>query len=161
MPESIKNGHDMGLSCLRIIPSDPAWIPEPPIAERLAARARDMFAWRSEEVSVMDRGEIVFVDQGQLFGEIRCPISGSVIAVGWWKSRMSEAYGNGFTDLSVRTPCCGYQTSLNELDYRPAAGFARLIIEVTDLEYEYAQEEEMAELSAIAGRPLRQISAHY
>jgi hypothetical protein len=151
----------MGFSCLRIIPDDPAWTPEPPIAERLAAAARDMLAWRSEQVSVGDRGEVVFVDPGELFEQIRCPNSGSVIDIGWWKSRMSEAYANGFTDLRVKTPCCGLETSLNDLDYRPAAGFARFIIEVRDLEYEYAQEEEMAELSAMAGRPLRQVSAHY
>lgn len=151
----------MGFSYLRIIPDDPAWTPEPAIAERLATVAREMFASRSEEVSVGDRGEIVFVDTGELFEEVRCPHCGSVIDIGWWKSRMSEAHANGFTDLRIKTPCCGFETSLNDLDYRPPAGFARFIIEVLNLEYEYAQEEEMAELSAVAGRPLRQIAAHY
>jgi hypothetical protein len=151
----------MGFNCLRIISDDPAWTPEPPIAERFAAAAREMFAWRSEQVSVGDRGEVVFVDPGELFEEVRCPNCGSAIDIGWWKSRMREAHANGFTDLRVKTPCCGSETSLNDLDYRPAAGFARFIIEVRNLEYEYAQEEEMAELSAIAGRPLRQIAAHY
>lgn len=151
----------MGSSYLRIISDDPAWTPEPPIAERLAAAAHEMFTSRSEEVSAGDRGEIVFVDPGGLFEEIRCPNCGSVIDIAWWQDRMDEAHVNGFTDLRVKTPCCGSETSLNDFDYRPPAGFARFIIEVRNLGYGYAQEEEMAELSAIAGRPLRQIAARY
>jgi hypothetical protein len=151
----------MGSSYLSIIPDDPAWTPEPAVAERLTAVACEMFAPRSEEVSVGDRGEIVFVDTGELFETIRCPHCGSVIDIGWWQSRMSQAHANGFTDLSIKPPCCDFGTSLNDLDHRPPAGFARFIIEVLNLDYEYAQEKEMAELSAVAGRPLRQIAAHY
>lgn len=151
----------MSFSYLRIIAGDPDWSPDAETAARLEATARELFAWRSREVSAGDRGEIVFVDQGEWFEEVRCPNCGSVIGTDWWQSRMSEAHATGFTDLSVKTPCCGFDTSLNDLDYRLPAGFARFVIEILDLEYTYAQEEEMAQLSAIAGRSLRQIAAHY
>jgi hypothetical protein len=151
----------MGLSYLRIISGLPGWSPDERTAGQLASAARDLFGGRSEGISAEDRGKIVFVDQGEWFEQVRCPKCGTAIDIHWWQDRMDEAYATGFTNLAVRTPCCGFDTSLNDLDYHLPAGFARFVIEVRELENTYADEEEIVQLSRIAGRPMRQIAAHY
>lgn len=151
----------MSSNYLRIIPDVPDWVPDESTAQRLATAARELFAGRSSEVSSGDRGEIEFVDQGAWFESVSCPNCGAVIDESWWQDRMGTAAETGFTDLSVRTECCDFLTSLNDLVYRLPAGFARFVIEVRELDKTYADDAAMATLELTAGHPLRQIAARY
>ncbi|WP_152617466.1 hypothetical protein [Phaeacidiphilus oryzae] len=151
----------MSSNYLRIIPDIPDWVPDESTAEQLALIAGELFAKRSSEVTAGDRGEVGFVDQGAWFESVSCPGCGAPIDDSWWQDRMDAAAETGFTDLSVRTECCGVATTLNDLVYRLPAGFARYVIEVRELDKTYADEEEMATLQRAAGRPLRQIAARY
>ncbi|WP_052433357.1 hypothetical protein [Streptacidiphilus carbonis] len=151
----------MSSNYLRIIADLPDWTPDGPRAEQLGAAAQEMFGARSAEVTSGDRGEIVFLDQGEWFEGISCPNCGAAVDTAWWGERMDTAAENGFTDLSVTTECCGSATSLNDLVYRKPAGFARFVIEVRELDKTYADDTSVAALEQIAGRPLRQVAARY
>lgn len=151
----------MSINMLRIIPDLPSWVPDDEVASRLSEAADRLFGEHSRRVTAEDRGEISFIDQGEWFEKIECPNCGSEIEDAWWQDRMSEAYANNFSDLSIRTPCCNSVMSLNDLVYRLPAGFARFVIEIEELDQTYAREDAIALLSQISGRPMRQIAARY
>lgn len=151
----------MASNILSILADVPELAPSEAVAVELETVARKLFEQRCAEISVVDSGMVEFIDQGGLFGELNCPNCGSEIDIPWWQDRMDESYANSFSDLGIRVPCCGFATSLNELEYRLPAGFARFAIQVRDFENPWADEEEMAALTRVAGRPLRQILARY
>ena len=49
-----------------------------------------------------------------------------------WTEAIHAAAAAGFADLDVRVPCCRSKTSLNDLDYRGPAVFARFVLEATE-----------------------------
>ncbi len=70
------------------------------------------------------------VSCGANLEQISCPQCGAELAFDWWGEAVSERYGTGFSTLVVTVPCCGVETSLNELTYDWPMGFARFRIEV-------------------------------
>lgn len=151
----------MASNLLTIIADVADWAPDEATAAELEALAQRLFAGRCAELRVEDFGEVAFIDQGGLFEDITCPACGSGIGIPWWQDRMDESFEAAFTDLGVTVPCCGAATSLNKLEYRLPAGFARFAISVRDLDHPWAGEEEVAALSRVAGQPLRQVLARY
>ncbi len=117
----------MTVDYLRLIPEDPSYIP----ATQNQSVAMEEFsrllpAGVEIEISVYDTAQ--FIDQGENFEQVSCPFCGSKLATDWWQDAMDEAYKNLFENLSVTLPCCTRQTSLNNLDYRMPAGFARFVL---------------------------------
>jgi hypothetical protein len=151
----------MSTSVLKVIPIDPKWTPGP--AEREKARALLLrYVPESPEVIAVVREHVEFIDQGGNFERILCPGCGEELVTEWWQSAMDKAYEGHFEDLRVRTPCCRSATTLNELKYEWAAGFARFSIEARDPNRsEELSKEEMGGLEALLGCRLRQVWAHY
>ena len=78
--------------------------------------------------------------------------------------QMAEAAENDFADLTVRTPCCDTETTLNDLDYRLPAGFARFVLSVQDPQREGRPDltpEDLAAIGHALGHDVRQVLAHY
>jgi hypothetical protein len=73
---------------------------------------------------------------------------------------MEKADATHFTDLTIVTPCCKKQTSLNDLKYVTPAGFAKFVLSVNDPETEI-NETDLITLQKILGTPLKAIYAHY
>ena len=120
----------MSTHLLRVIPMDPYWVPEQVGIELARALLSRLLPGQAVEHRVYD--EPVFIDQGENFEDVRCPSCGTVLDAGWWGERMDEADATGFTELGVRCPACGRDTTLNDLDYRLPAGFARFELIVRD-----------------------------
>ena len=73
---------------------------------------------------------------------------------------MDEAYQKQFTDLTFVTECCHKKTSLNDLTYHSAAGFAKFVITISDVQNQLSKND-FKELQQILGTLLRNIGAHY
>jgi len=73
-----------------------------------------------------------FVSPGNRVASVFCNSCGARIESSWWDSAMNHAWTSRHAELRVRVPCCGRQTSLNDLRYEPSAGFARFILEASN-----------------------------
>jgi DNA-directed RNA polymerase subunit N (RpoN/RPB10) len=125
---------------LRIIPTDPFWLPSPAVAEAIGSRLRR-------------HPSIAFIGSGAPFTAIGCPACGAAIAERWWRERMDAGYDTereAYEVLTVAPPCCEALVSLNDLAYEPPAGFAR--VEVV------AGAEDVARVTAALGHPVRVVS---
>lgn len=117
---------------IRVIPIDPAFIPETDAAEQ-ARSLLDSLALSNlggQAARIIDAGKILFVDAGEYFQSVGCPWCGSLIEIDWWQERMSTAFNDGFMNLAIRTPCCDVTSSLNDLMYDWPQGFAQWRLEV-------------------------------
>ena len=145
---------------LSLIPTTPEYVP---VAEALA-RARELFAGfvpAADEIEARITDEIEFVDQGENFERVRCPNCAAELAMEWWQEAMDTAYQTRFQNLKVTTVCCGFTTSLNELDYHWPAGFARFCLRVRGPRQKEVAPEHIRKLEEVLSTPLRQIWTHY
>lgn len=117
-------------SHLILIPTDPTYVPHDDEAEA-AADALEMLLPAAREVSYDMFDDVRFIDAGEAFEAITCPLCGKD-AHGWWPSAMDRAAENEFKILTLTAPCCGGNTNLNELNYQPAAAFASFILVATN-----------------------------
>ncbi len=142
---------------LHLIPIDHNYVPSP---ERIQ-QALELISsiWRDvvPEVSVTD---VKFVHSGTNLESISCPNCGAKLDFVWWGEAMNRAYSTDFHDLSIRTPCCGYRTNLNDLQYYWPAGFARFRISFLNPR-QRIDDEMIRHLARILGGELRKVWAHF
>lgn len=148
----------MSTSIIKIIPKDETTT----FARNISDKAVDYLnsRVRADSINVTVHDAPVFVDCGSNLEEIVCPVCGDEISFDWWGEAMDKASASGFTDLSIELPCCGKRSSLNDLRYDFPCGFARWILEISDLVDELPTEI-LWEIEAILGEELRVIEAHY
>ncbi|MEU6272032.1 zinc ribbon domain-containing protein [Streptomyces populi] len=147
---------------LTVIPADPYWRPGEDVAERAADALSRMLpdddARRGLEAKWHDGVEVVWC--GSNLKRISCPHCGAECPLDWWADAVTERYEEGFSTLTAAVPCCGAETSLNELVYDWPMGFARFRIEVLYPNRSWLTDEELAALTDLLGHPLRQILIH-
>lgn len=150
---------------LRLIPTDPIFIPTPAAQER--ARAFFVAAVSpADEIDMRVEDHVVFVDQGGLFDAVSCPSCGmrfddTPTTLDWWSAAMDAAWAGRFVDLIATMPCCGVRLSLNDLLYDMPAGFARFILEARNPRVATIEGTGLATLSQLLGCELRVIWTHY
>jgi len=118
----------MSDSIFKIFPTDPAFIPTPDQVSTLKtyfSTHQNQLEW---QINISD--EINFIDPGDNFETIRCPLCDELIDGELWQDMMDQSYQSGFTNLNILTPCCQKRSSLNHLNYHFPAGFARFVIEI-------------------------------
>ncbi|MEX3654097.1 hypothetical protein ABFW14_01560 [Mycolicibacterium fortuitum] len=148
-----------------IFPTDPRWVPS--LDREGAARAVFELLMGSDiEVKVNRPGRVVFEDAGECFETIRCPACGTLVGqnpknMDWWVARIHGAWteADGFWPLDVTTPCCGVQTSLNDLVYDAPQGFASWSVAARDPVYAM-DEDNLALVAAALGHPVRWAHRH-
>ena len=122
----------MSSNYLRLIPSDPNFMPE----EQAQIQARaifETFVPKAYEISSRAYENVIFVDAGVNYERISCPFCGAVLNHNWWINEMNWSYNKtNFTDLTTSTPCCEIRCTLNDLRYEWPMGFPRFIIEAID-----------------------------
>jgi hypothetical protein len=148
----------MSEAYLRLIPTDPTYVPSTEEAKEALATLASF--WPDVELTVLNWDEIQFIDQGSNFESIRCPQCGARLDLTWWSQAMSRAAALRFEDLSVVTPCCSRQTSLNDLIYYWPAGFAKFAISVRNPNKDL-EPYETTRLAGMLGTSLRIVWAHY
>ena len=148
----------MSSTVLKIIPANPTFVPVK-IHEGNAKSLLTRF-FKPEQIEFITTDTIGFIDQGQNFESVACNLCGQNIEIEDWQNAMDEAYQTHFNDLAFVTPCCHEKTSLNDLTYHSAAGFAKFIILISDAQNEIP-EKVIKELQIILETTLKTIWAHY
>jgi hypothetical protein len=150
-------------SYLQFIPQAMHFIPD-----RLAQeKARELFSRlvpKAEDVSMwMNETKMSFVDQGTNFDNLHCPICKQELDTEWWGQAMDKAFeGDGFTNLTIQTPCRHSLSSLNDLEYYFPAGFAQFGLSARNPNVTTEQTLRIqAELEKVLGCELKLIWSHY
>ena len=145
---------------LRIIPVDPTFVPAADAQKSATARLGEALpAADGIEGRVTD--EVAFVDAGENFESVSCPRCGSENDQEWWGEAVGRAAENDFEELDVTLPCCGGQSTLNELRYEMPQGFARFVLEATNPNIEQLPEHLVRALSDALRCEIRAIWARY
>lgn len=145
---------------ITLIPTSPAFVPAPAVLEK-GKEFFSRFLTGADDIEASVTNEITFVDPGENFERVCCPGCGSELGTAWWQEAMNQSYKPRFENLSVLTPCCGLATSLNDLDYRWPAGFARCRLSARSPKVTEISPEQIQELEQLLGTRLRQIWVHY
>lgn len=146
---------------LRVIPTEPTFVPLPGKARRGQDVLTQFIAAATSraEVRAVDHGSIVFIDAGANFETITCPWCEALIDIEWWQVRMETAARVDFTNLLTRTRCCDVTTSLNDLRYHWAQGFARWWLEVLNPDMPALSDVQLEAISIAIGHPARAVYA--
>lgn len=148
---------------LSVIPIDPYWQPDRTAGEAATAIVRALAPdpdGATVEVRTSWHEIVTLVDCGQNLERIGCPACGTDADTEWWQDLMEARYEDGFDDLSARMPCCGTDTSLDQLDYQWPCGFARFEIEVWNPPQIWFTDDELSRIASTLGHKVRQIRAH-
>jgi len=145
---------------LRLIPTDPYWLPEVEAAQRAAATLSSLVPG-ADGVAVELYDAVTFIDQGANFDRLSCPACLVELEKDWWDSQMGYAADASFANLAVTTPCCGATTSLNSLIYDWPAGFAHAELSVLNPQRGWLDDAELAQVATELDHPLKQVMAHY
>lgn len=160
----------MATSVILLIPTDPEFVPSALSQEQAVALLQPLLPDVTSVVTARVTEYVEFVAQGENFERIVCPFCSTELAIPWWHEAMNKAHEKRFIDLSIDTPCCHIESSLNDLQYEWPAGFARFILElhepfVRDREGVHQMLEMnqnlLGKLEEVLGCPLRVIWAHY
>lgn len=144
---------------LRLIPSSPVFIPDKNAIDKAVFLLKEDFPYPDMvRIEVSDSPR--FIDQGANWERVVCPCCDETLDLGWWQNAMDNAFANGFQNLIVKVPCCGIETTLNDLIYDWPAGFAQFLIEIRNPGMGVA-DARINQLETILGSPLRKILAHY
>jgi hypothetical protein len=154
---------EMSDNVLSVISDDPSWTPASSTAEQATSIFRQLFP-DAGDVAAESFGGVQFVDQGGNFDTVACPSCAATLDRAWWSERMDAAYcaeTRCFDDLAVVMPCCGIQSSLNDLTYSWPAGFASFALVARNPGRSWLRPDELAKLSETLGCDVRQVLAHY
>jgi hypothetical protein len=147
---------------LSVIPTDPRWRPEPPLAERVRVIVEGLLPDLDgiTEVKLTWHQRVAVVDCGANLQRITCPHCTAEIDTNWWGDLIEDRYEMGFDDLTADLPCCGRTASLTDLGYDWPCGFARFEIEIWNPERGWFSTDELTAVAKAIGHPVRQIMAH-
>ena len=149
----------MSDNILKIIPSSPEYVPNEDVVRRAKNYLSAIFP-DVEKICINLSDDVRFIDQGTNWERVICPGCGIELDPAWWQEAMDSAYQNRFVNLSIQMPCCGTESSLNDLQYECPAGFARFSFEI----YNAIKDINLGELRSleqIVGNKLKIIWAHY
>ncbi|GIU67352.1 hypothetical protein [Candidatus Phycosocius spiralis] len=144
------------LSYLILIPTDPIYVPTEEQAET-GADALEALMPAAEEVTYDMFDDVRFIDGGQAFEAITCPLCGKD-AQAWWHNAMDKAAEAEFEELECTATCCGGQTSLNALIYQPAAAFTRFTLVATNAGVGGLNETDLTAIGVPLGCKLRVVT---
>jgi hypothetical protein len=145
---------------LVLIPTQPDFIP-PETAQAKALEKLKSFVSKADEVVCDTTPDIRFFDAGVNFEKVSCPMCRLELPSRWWERSMEAAGRKDFSDLRVTLPCCGKPSTLNDLMYFWAQGFARFGLEVQNPGLKDLRADQVRELEQILGCSLKVILAHY
>ncbi|NNE82218.1 MAG: hypothetical protein HKN18_18250 [Silicimonas sp.] len=150
----------MSASYFVLIPADPSR-ESPENAEEIRTTLAKMLAARRSRLK--DYGKLQFIDCGENFETIACPNCQAPITTKQWHAWMDEDWHGeeGFHLHRHETPCCGFDCTVNDLNYHCNQGFARWFISAEIDQKANLIAEELETLDRIAGFALKVIHQRY
>jgi hypothetical protein len=149
---------NMSSTILKVIPTDPSYAPNKLEQDNATKFLSKLYDKKQIEFKATDT--IEFIDQGENFDSVSCNLCRQDIKIEDWQNAMEKAHDKQFMNLTFVTPCCNKKTSLNDLTYHSAAGFAKFVISISEGQNELS-DKDFKELQNILGTALRNIWAHY
>ncbi len=143
---------------LKIIPTDPAHSCNEETQQEIISLLSKFYS--PQQIELINTDSIEFVDPGQNFESVSCHLCGQLLKIEDWQSLMGYAFEANFGSLNFTTSCCNKEVSLNDLNYNWPAGFARLIISVTDAQTEL-KGNKLLELKSLLQCDIRVIWTKY
>lgn len=142
----------VAMRALVLIPTEPSWQPELVDAASARELAEDLLAPEGPTTAdFCDEVEALLADDLAVF----CPNCERQADQAWWEESLADAEALNYRALAVMLPCCGKRGDLNQLDFRPASGFARFKITAHDPTDEMPGPEEIATIAAALEHPIR------
>ncbi|OBB32470.1 hypothetical protein A5792_01855 [Mycolicibacterium peregrinum] len=155
----------MSVEWFAVFPTDPQWVPSQD-REDAARAVFEVLMGADIEVKVNRPGRVVLEDAGECIETIGCPACGTLVgenpkAMDWWVAQLDRVWtdSGGFWPLDVTMPCCGVQTSLDDLVYDAPQGFASWSVAARNPVYAMG-EEMLALVGAALGHPVRWAHRH-
>lgn len=113
---------------VKIIPSDPYFR----INDELSQKAVQFLKQNTKADSIKFRIQEspIFVDCGSNLESISCPICNKLLDFDWWQDSMDKAFRDSFIDLNIKLPCCGKESTLNDLLYHFPCGFSSVEFDI-------------------------------
>jgi hypothetical protein len=149
----------VSVNFLRLIPTEPDWVPANCEASATIAVLRS-FAPNSRAITTKTQDAVVFVDAGGNFESVLCPACDRRLEIGWWQEQMSAAFDTDFRNLEATTPCCDFRTTLNDLKYVWPQGFSRWMVEVESPRRGRLTAHEVCVVEQALGHAVRVIWTH-
>ena len=163
-------GRDVSDNYLRLIPTDPHYMP-PDEAGRRASLVVSHALPAADRVQVKRHSQPVFIDQGTNLESVLCPRCRARVAFygdtatatsEWWKQIADQLGGQQVADVRVTMSCCGSSVMFQELQFEWPAGVASFEISIRNPGIgEPLGPELVAQLEGILGCGIRQVWAHY
>ena len=142
---------------IRVIPTDPYYYIDRKTTQQIVDRIKWKIAAENVELKIYDTP--AFIDCGSYLEKITCPACGENMDFDWWGTAMDAAWNNRFMDLSIKLPCCGRNSTLNDLQYDFPCGFSCMEINILNPLAELDQEDSLY-IQKLIGTPVRCIQAH-
>ncbi|MER7898226.1 hypothetical protein ABTX62_19480 [Streptomyces sp. NPDC096046] len=148
----------MSETVLYLIPSDPYWQPDQAASSSAVALAEELCPDALGDIEA-DQGDAPAFINGAGLESVSCPRCGAQLDFhGWWMARMDEAYRDSkVPSLAVKVPCCGADTTLNDLVYNVPSGFARFRLRAWSPNRHMLNGEDLTRIGHALGHPVRQI----
>ena len=120
----------MSDNALIFVSKDPLWKPTADVGPAVEL-TKEAFPF-AEGVSAQVHDGVLFIDQGQNFEDVSCPLCHASLMEEFgdiMNAAFDEERGS-FVELAFVTPCCGQSAKLNELEFVTPAAFGSFEIEV-------------------------------
>ncbi len=145
---------------LVVIPVDPK-APLPETSDAVRGALANIAG--TTQARVKDYGKLQFIDAGLNAQSITCPTCQQDVAEDQWHMWMQEDWhgAEGFHLHKHQMPCCGATLTVNDLLYDAPQGFARWFIGARTEREGLLAPEELSQLEAVAGLPLKAIAQRY
>jgi hypothetical protein len=143
---------------ITLIPADPNYVP-PADAQEAARKLLETFVPEADEVTAETRDQLDFHTGNGNWSGVLCPFCGADIQ-DWFFAKVDEKYADAWRDLSVITPCCGKQVSLNDMNFVWPAGFALFSLEAQEPNIYDLEPTKIQVLENTLGCKLRRIWVH-
>jgi uncharacterized protein YbaR (Trm112 family) len=158
----------MSDDCIKLIPTDPCYVPPKPLQKKAIDLLEVMLPEGEEcEAEVYER--LTFIDQGENLSFIICPNCRKNLDYNydeniqeWWYSIEAQEQDKGVEGLMISMPCCKRNILFTDLTFDSPAGFARFKLVAWNPQISHdLSPEQIADLEAVLKCKLKQIRAYY
>ena len=116
-----------------VVPADPHFVPAKAAQRYAAELVRAAFPDADDITSEVEE-HVAFRDCGESLDSIACPSCGASLPGETWGELMNADYSEerGFQLALLPMPCCGHETTLNDLHYDMPQAFSRYALTATN-----------------------------
>jgi hypothetical protein len=141
-----------------LLPIDPLAVPPRERAE-VALEMLSQLRPEAQEFDLHFSDFPEFFHCGGNFESVFCPFCQTDIVEWWGKALDAWSKGHDRRRLAIETPCCGRETSLNDLDYVEPQAFACIAIKVMNPDSDL-EPYELQKVAQTLGHPVRIVWRH-